>query len=70
MSDPENQPQAAPAGGDTVGQEAYSLLRQNWGWVAGAAAALVLFYYLGPILAPFLVSGGLAYLVDPLVDRL
>jgi predicted PurR-regulated permease PerM len=70
MSEPQNQPQAAPADGDTVGREAYSLLRENWGWIAGAAGALTLLYYLGPILAPFLVSAGLAYLGDPLVDRL
>ena len=46
------------------------MLRQNWGWFAAAAGALVLLYYLGPILAPFLISAGLAYLGDPLVDRL
>lgn len=71
MSDPQNEPlPPVPPGGDTIGREAYSLLRENWGWLAGAAGVLVLLYYLGPILAPFLVSAGLAYLGDPLVDRL
>jgi len=55
---------------EAVGTEAVSLLRQNWGWFAAGAAMLVLLYFLGPILAPFLVSAGLAYLGDPLVDRL
>ena len=61
---------ADPAAEEAVGTEAVSLLRQNWGWFAAAAAVLVLLYFLGPILAPFLVSAGLAYLGDPLVDRL
>ena len=33
-------------------------------------AALVLIYFLQPILAPFLAGLALAYLFDPLVDRL
>ena len=60
-------PESTPA---PIAAEAAGLLRQNWGWFAAAAAALVLLYLLGPILAPFLVSAGLAYLGDPLVDRL
>lgn len=71
MSDPLDEPlPPEPPGAETVGREAASLLRENWGWLAIAAGALVLLYYLGPILAPFLVSAGLAYLGDPLVDRL
>lgn len=46
------------------------LLREHWGWFAGAAAVLVLLYFLGPILAPFLIGATFAYLGDPLVDRL
>lgn len=38
--------------------------------LAAAAAALALLYLLGPILMPFVVSAGLAYIGDPLVDRL
>lgn len=55
---------------DPVGTEAVTLLRQNWGWLAAGAVVLVLLYLLGPILTPFLFSAGLAYLGDPLVDRL
>jgi len=47
-----------------------TLLRQNWGWPAAGVALLVLLYCLGPILMPFVVGAGLAYLGDPLVDRL
>ena len=68
MSDPLNQP--LPPDDESVGREAYGVLRENWGWIAAAIGSLVLLYYLGPILAPFLVSAGLAYLGDPLVDRL
>jgi predicted PurR-regulated permease PerM len=71
MSDPLDQPPSpGTPGEDTVAREAAGFLRENWGWLAIAGAALVLLYYLGPILAPFLVSAGLAYLGDPLVDRL
>ena len=38
--------------------------------LAVVAALLVLLYLLGPILMPFALSAGLAYLGDPLVDRL
>ena len=55
---------------DPVRQEAFAVLRDNWGWLAGGASILVLVYFLGPILTPFLVSATLAYLGDPLVDRL
>jgi predicted PurR-regulated permease PerM len=45
-------------------------LRENWPWLLGLAALLVLLYLLTPILAPFVVGAALAYLGDPLVDRL
>lgn len=38
--------------------------------LAALAALLVLLYFMGPILMPFVLSAGLAYLGDPLVDRL
>lgn len=39
-------------------------------WLAALAATLLLVYLLGPILTPFVLAAGLAYLGDPLVDRL
>jgi predicted PurR-regulated permease PerM len=38
--------------------------------LAALAGLLVLLYFLGPVLMPFAVSAGLAYIGDPLVDRL
>ena len=38
--------------------------------LAVIAGLLVLLYFLGPVLMPFVVSAGLAYVADPLVDRL
>ncbi|MGQ0585601.1 MAG: AI-2E family transporter [Gammaproteobacteria bacterium] len=38
--------------------------------LAAVAALLALLYFLGPVLMPFAVSAGLAYVADPLVDRL
>lgn len=38
--------------------------------LAAIAGLLVLLYFLGPVLMPFVVSAGLAYVADPLVDRL
>lgn len=46
------------------------LLKNRWGWAVIGVAFLVLVYLLGPILTPFLIAAGLAYLGDPLVDRL
>lgn len=43
---------------------------QKWLWFAGAGVAIWVFYLLSPIFAPFLISLLLAYLGDPLVDRL
>ncbi|MDD2700334.1 MAG: AI-2E family transporter [Sideroxydans sp.] len=39
-------------------------------WLALTAAALALLYLLAPILAPFVAAAILAYVFDPLVDRL
>ncbi|MGH8541610.1 MAG: AI-2E family transporter [Stenotrophobium sp.] len=44
--------------------------RQNWPWFAAAGAVLVLLWVLSPILTPFVIGAGLAYLGDPIVDRL
>ena len=43
---------------------------QLWAWIAIAAAAGYLLWLLSPILAPFLFAGILAYMFDPLVERL
>lgn len=43
---------------------------RGWFVLAVLVAAGWLVYLLGPVLTPFLVSAGLAYLCDPLVDRL
>lgn len=45
-------------------------LRRHWPWYAGALAALILLWWLTPILAPFVVGAGIAYLGDPTADRL
>jgi predicted PurR-regulated permease PerM len=39
-------------------------------YLAVAAAGAWLIYLLSPILAPFLLAAAIAYLFDPLVDRL
>src|SRR3546814_21026790 len=44
--------------------------RQHWPWYAGALAALILLWLLTPILAPFVIGAGIAYLGDPTADRL
>ncbi|MDH5210079.1 MAG: AI-2E family transporter [Betaproteobacteria bacterium] len=41
-----------------------------WGWLAVAVATLGLLYLLSPILAPFLFAAILAYILDPLAERL
>ena len=43
---------------------------QKWLTAAAIAAVVLLLYLLGPMLAPFLVAAGLAYLSDPWADRL
>jgi len=45
-------------------------LREAWPWLAAAAVALIMLWLLAPILTPFVIGAGLAYLGDPLVDRL
>jgi predicted PurR-regulated permease PerM len=41
-----------------------------WGWLAIALAVGGLLYLLSPILAPFLFAAILAYILDPIVERL
>lgn len=42
----------------------------RWYWAAGFLVVITLVYFLQPILSPFLIGMLLAYLGDPLVDRL
>ncbi|AVP99638.1 AI-2E family transporter [Ahniella affigens] len=44
--------------------------QRTWLWLASAVLMAVLLYLLAPVLTPFAVSALLAYLSDPLVDRL
>ena len=39
-------------------------------WGIAAAVFLVLLWYLAPVILPFLVGGAIAYILDPLADRL
>ena len=39
-------------------------------WGAAAVAGLLLLWFLGPVLLPFVVGGAIAYMLDPLADRL
>jgi len=43
---------------------------QLWGWIAIALAAGFFVWLLSPILAPFLFAGILAYIFDPIAERL
>lgn len=45
-------------------------LKKHWGWWAAGIAVLTLLWALSPILGPFVIGAGLAYLGDPVVDRL
>ncbi len=47
-----------------------SVLRERWVWYAAGLGGLVVLWLLGPILTPFVIGAGLAYLGDPIVDRL
>ena len=38
-------------------------------WGVALAVLLVLMWYLGPVLLPFLVGAAIAYILDPLADR-
>jgi len=44
--------------------------RENWGWFATAGVTLLMLYFLGPIMTPFVVGGVIAYLGNPVCDRL
>lgn len=46
------------------------IMERRWFWLALGGICLTLLYLLAPILTPFLVAAFLAYLGDPLVDRL
>lgn len=48
----------------------YSALRENWPWLAIGVLLLTVTWLLTPILAPFVIGAGLAYVGDPVVDRL
>jgi predicted PurR-regulated permease PerM len=41
-----------------------------WPWLASALALIALLWLLAPVLGPFLAAAMLAYMTDPLVDRL
>ena len=43
---------------------------QKWLYLVGAALTVWVLYLLKPVLTPFLIAAALAYLGDPLVDRL
>lgn len=47
-----------------------ALRRQTWIWAGVGAALVALVWLLGPILTPFAIAGVLAYIFDPLVERL
>ncbi len=44
--------------------------RMGLAWLMLAGLAATLLWWLGPVLTPFLVAGGLAYLLHPVVQRL
>ncbi|TJY61884.1 AI-2E family transporter [Sinimarinibacterium sp. CAU 1509] len=44
--------------------------RERWIWYVAGLGLLVFFWLLGPVLLPFVIGAGLAYLGDPIVDRL
>lgn len=44
--------------------------RQKWWWFAVGALILLLLYYLGPVLTPFVLAAILAYICQPLVEKL
>lgn len=45
-------------------------LKQHWPWLAALVAAVALLMALSPILTPFVVGAGLAYIGNPIVLRL
>lgn len=58
---------AAP---DSVEDSVASSFKENWPWMLIGVVLLVFTWLLAPILTPFVVGAGLAYIGDPLVDRL
>lgn len=50
-------------------REIAQFIRSNR-WVLVSAGFLVLLYLLGPVLTPFLIAATLAYISDPIVDKL
>lgn len=56
----------------TVEREKFHLIlpRVRWGWILVAAATLLFFYSARAILGPFLAGFVIAYLLDPVTDRL
>jgi predicted PurR-regulated permease PerM len=52
------------------GSMALPVRQQMTYWGIAAALFLVLLWYLGPVLLPFIVGGAIAYILDPLADRL
>ena len=50
--------------------ESSAYASRSWLWIAGLLLGGWLVYLLAPILTPFLLAGLLAYLGDPLVDKL
>ncbi len=48
----------------------FSANPQFWGWIAVALVIGGLLYLLSPILAPFLFAAILAYILDPIIERL
>ncbi len=44
--------------------------KQAFIWAVAAAVLLVVLWYLGPVLLPFIVGAAIAYILDPLADRL
>ena len=58
-----------PPAGQDPGSERFRLL-DHWTWLGAAAALLVALVLLSPILTPFVIGAGLAYLGDPVVDWL
>lgn len=44
--------------------------KQKWTIAAATAAVLIVLYLLAPVLTPFAIAAGLAYIGDPLVDKL
>lgn len=60
--------QATPA--DPSAALVGNLRRQNWLWALVGISALILLWLLKPILLPFILGAVLAYICDPMVERL